>query len=226
MAYRTLAARQRAQIWIGGPAKARADLLFETDEMLIEAPNWSLDGSSLYLNANGALWRLALDAPERELTRIDFDGLPELNNDHVLDPDGEHIYMSAMDFAEPGRLAVMSRTRNRSSRTRVPGTHRRLVPAPVAGLAIGFLHRLSARHARPPRRSRRRGAGGRNGRLVDAAAAIRRVRRPGNDQRQQLGTGQHTVRVRRIPAPGTAGAAMTRPGERPWCDGPSAWGRA
>ena len=29
--------------------------------------------------------------------RVDFEGLPELNNDHVLDPDGEHIYMSAMD---------------------------------------------------------------------------------------------------------------------------------
>ena len=25
------------------------------------------------------------------------DGLPEINNDHVLDPDGEHIYLSAAD---------------------------------------------------------------------------------------------------------------------------------
>ena len=31
------------------------------------------------------------------LARVDFESLPELNNDHVLDPDGEHIYMSAAD---------------------------------------------------------------------------------------------------------------------------------
>jgi TolB protein len=34
---------------------------------------------------------------ERGLVRIDFEDLPERNNDHVLDFDGEHIYMSAMD---------------------------------------------------------------------------------------------------------------------------------
>lgn len=97
MALRTLAAGQRAQIWIGGPATVRPDLIFETDDMLIEAPNWSLDGSRLFVNANGGLWSLALDAPERGPARVDFTDLPELNNDHVLDPDGEHIYMSAMD---------------------------------------------------------------------------------------------------------------------------------
>jgi Tol biopolymer transport system component len=97
MAYRTLTPGQRAQIWIGGPRKARPELLFETDEMLIEAPNWSLDGDSLFVNANGSLWRLELGSPERGPAPVDFRNLPELNNDHVLDPDGEHIYMSAMD---------------------------------------------------------------------------------------------------------------------------------
>ena len=97
MAYRTLAPGQRAQIWIGGPANPRADLLFETDEMLFEAANWSLDGSCLFVNGDGALWRLDVDAPGRGLVRVDFQDLPELNNDHVLDPDGEHIYLSAMD---------------------------------------------------------------------------------------------------------------------------------
>jgi TolB protein len=97
MAYRTLAPGQRAQIWIGGPGKIRPELLFETGEVLIEAPNWSLDGASLLLNGHGRLWRLGLDSPEHGLTLVDFEGLPELNNDHVLDPDGEHIYMSAMD---------------------------------------------------------------------------------------------------------------------------------
>ena len=97
MKYRTLGPGQRAQIWLGGPGITRPELLFETDAMLVEAPNWSLDGASLFVNANGLLWRLDLDSPERRLTGIDFEDLPELNNDHVLDRDGEHIYMSTMD---------------------------------------------------------------------------------------------------------------------------------
>jgi TolB protein len=95
--YRTLTAGQRSQVWIGGPGKLHPELLFETDEMLIEAPNWSLDGTALFVNANGALWRLDLASPERGLIQVDLEDLPELNNDHVLDPDGEHIYMSALD---------------------------------------------------------------------------------------------------------------------------------
>jgi hypothetical protein len=95
--YRTLAPGQHAEIWVGGPMIREPELLFQTQEMLIEAPNWSLDGASLLLNGHGSLWRLDTSAPDRGLTVVEFDGLPELNNDHVLDPDGEHIYMSAMD---------------------------------------------------------------------------------------------------------------------------------
>jgi Tol biopolymer transport system component len=97
MAYRELGPKQGAEIWIGGPGMAQPELLFETGEILIEAPNWSLDGASLLVNGHGVLWRLDLGSTERGLVRVDFEDLPELNNDHVLDPDGEHIYMSAMD---------------------------------------------------------------------------------------------------------------------------------
>lgn len=92
---RTLAPGQRAQIWSGGPATDAPDLVFETRDRLIEAPNWSLDGRSLYVNGDGRLWRLDLDAPS--LVGVDFDGLPDINNDHVLDPDGDHVFMSAND---------------------------------------------------------------------------------------------------------------------------------
>jgi Tol biopolymer transport system component len=95
--YRTLAPGQSAQVWIGGPQMREPELLFETPEILIEAPNWSHDGASLFVNGNGLLWRLDLASPGQGLTRIDFEGLPELNNDHVLDPDGDHLYLSAMD---------------------------------------------------------------------------------------------------------------------------------
>ncbi len=43
---RTLKPGQRAEVWIGGPGLDQPELLFETDEILIEAPNWSLDGAS------------------------------------------------------------------------------------------------------------------------------------------------------------------------------------
>jgi Tol biopolymer transport system component len=95
--YRTLAPGQRAQVRVGGPAVAEPELLYETDQTLVEAPNWSLDGDALYLNGHGSLWRLDLPAPDRGLTAVELEHLPEVNNDHVLDPDGEHVYLSAMD---------------------------------------------------------------------------------------------------------------------------------
>ena len=95
--YRTLDVGQHAEIWIGGPGLDQPELLFKTDEILIEAPNWSLDGASLLVNGNGQLWRLDLASPETGLVRVDLGTLPDLNNDHVLDRDGEHIYVSAND---------------------------------------------------------------------------------------------------------------------------------
>ncbi|HEY9290964.1 MAG TPA: biopolymer transporter Tol [Microlunatus sp.] len=94
--YRTLAAGQRSQVWIGGPTLAQPELVFDTDEILIEAPNWSLDGRRLIVNGNGTVWTLA-PTGEGGLVPIDFSGLPPVNNDHVLDPDGEHVYLSASD---------------------------------------------------------------------------------------------------------------------------------
>jgi TolB protein len=95
--YRTLEPGQRAQLWIGGPDLVEPELLLETSEMLIEAPNWSTDGGSLFVNGNGQLWRAELGRPRPVLSQVSFTGLPEINNDHVLSPDGRHIYLSAMD---------------------------------------------------------------------------------------------------------------------------------
>jgi TolB protein len=98
VSYRTLAPGQRSQVWVGGPDLAEPELLLETDELLVEAPNWSRDGGALYLNGNGVLWRLDLGSGSHpELTEIVHEALPAINNDHVLDPDGRHIYLSAAD---------------------------------------------------------------------------------------------------------------------------------
>lgn len=92
---RTLADGQRSQVWIHDTATGENRLLLETDDMLLEAPNWSLAGDALILNGNGTLWKLFVGTPHLE--PIVITGLPRINNDHVLDPDGEHIYVSTYD---------------------------------------------------------------------------------------------------------------------------------
>jgi Tol biopolymer transport system component len=93
---RTLAPGQRSRIFTHDVDSGDRTLVHESAEVLYEAPNWSLDGASLLLNGDGHLFRLPVDgssAPER----LDLGDLPELNNDHVLDPDGEHVVVSGMD---------------------------------------------------------------------------------------------------------------------------------
>lgn len=96
MSHRTLASGQTARIHVHDIRTGEDVVVHESDDVLFEAPNWSLDGARLLLNGNGLLWSLAPEAgapPEA----IGHDGLPALNNDHVLDPGGEAIYVSAMD---------------------------------------------------------------------------------------------------------------------------------
>lgn len=62
---------------------------------LIEAPIWTPDGRDLIFNAGGQLWRIAVGGGLPEL--IDTGGLADLNNDHVLSPDGRRIYVSSDD---------------------------------------------------------------------------------------------------------------------------------
>lgn len=63
--------------------------------MLLEAPNWTLDGRALILNGDGRLWRFDLAAGS--LAEVPLAGVPDLNNDHVLDPDGRGIFLSGDD---------------------------------------------------------------------------------------------------------------------------------
>ncbi|MET4618827.1 TolB protein [Arthrobacter sp. 2762] len=91
---RTLQSGQRCEVRIASVSGESA-LLYSTDELLLEAPNWTLDGSSLILNGGGKLWRFDLDAGSLE--PVSLVGVPDLNNDHVLAPDGQGIFVSAND---------------------------------------------------------------------------------------------------------------------------------
>lgn len=65
----------------------------------IEAPNWSKDGTALYYNGGGRIYRLPLTgAPVPE--RIDTGFAVRCNNDHGLSPDGTQLVIS--DNTKPG----------------------------------------------------------------------------------------------------------------------------
>lgn len=88
---RSLAPGQRSELTIVDLDGA-TEVIFTADEV-IEAPNWSPDGRWLVFNAGGKLFRIgtAGGAPEP----IDTGHLADLNNDHVLSPDGQTIYVSS-----------------------------------------------------------------------------------------------------------------------------------
>lgn len=64
-------------------------------DLLLEAPNW-LDDDTLVLNGEGRLWCLSL--ADGSCAPLDVRGLPELNNDHVLSPGRDAMYVSGYDW--------------------------------------------------------------------------------------------------------------------------------
>ena len=86
---------ERTEVWIAH-LDGSTSLVLATDRVLLEAPNWAPDGRSLLLNGGGTVWRLDLDG-SRDLSVVAVDGLPPINNDHVVEPAGQRIYLSAND---------------------------------------------------------------------------------------------------------------------------------
>lgn len=94
IAPRELQPGQRCEVWIASVTGER-ELVFTTRDVLLEAPNWTRDGAALILNGAGKLWRL--EFTDRTISQVPLTGIPDLNNDHVLAPDGTGIYLSAND---------------------------------------------------------------------------------------------------------------------------------
>ena len=59
---------------------------------LIEAPNWSRDGASLYFNSKGRIYRTPATNGDPQL--IDSGFATRCNNDHGLSPDGQTLVIS------------------------------------------------------------------------------------------------------------------------------------
>jgi Tol biopolymer transport system component len=93
---RSLAPGQTCRLHVYDVASRSDAVVAEFDDTLFEAPNWGDDGRTLYLNGDGGLWAFPLDSPDKP-RRIAHQGLPDINNDHVLDPGSASMFMSAMD---------------------------------------------------------------------------------------------------------------------------------
>ena len=87
-------------------------VVYETTE-LIEAPNWTPDGKWLVYNGDGRLFKISPDG-EVGPSRINTAPIEDLNNDHVLSPDGGsafisanngHLYKVSIDGGEPTRVS-------------------------------------------------------------------------------------------------------------------------
>ncbi|WP_237153492.1 TolB family protein [Oryzibacter oryziterrae] len=91
---RALSEGQVSQLTVIDTVSGEANVLLRTPSV-IEAPNWTPDGRHLIFNAGGELWRIP--AVGGEVERIDTGPLRDLNNDHVLSPDGQTLHVSSDD---------------------------------------------------------------------------------------------------------------------------------
>jgi len=86
---------QRARLIVIDVETGGSRIVAESDTLLFEAPNWTEDGW-LVVNGGGGLYRIEAEGGGA-LERIPLGDIPELNNDHVLSPDGRTVYVSAQD---------------------------------------------------------------------------------------------------------------------------------
>jgi TolB protein len=92
--------RYRSQVTIYDLA-ARSTRVVYTADQVVEAPNWSRDGSFLLINTGGGLYHLPVNATgEPKLEKIELgEGGHRANNDHDLSRDGKWLAFSASSTA-------------------------------------------------------------------------------------------------------------------------------
>lgn len=91
---RTLASGQRSELTVRDSRTGGSRVILATDQV-IEAPNWTPDDQFLLFNSGGRLFKVGVAGGGP--IDIDSGGLSDLNNDHVLSPDGQTIYVSSDD---------------------------------------------------------------------------------------------------------------------------------
>src|ERR1700722_16789187 len=94
---RSLLPGQSAQLHLFDIETGTSLLHFASSHRLFVSPNWHPDGQGIVVNADGFLYRINIQSPSG-LEPIPSTGLPELNNDHLVSPDGRWHYVSANDW--------------------------------------------------------------------------------------------------------------------------------
>lgn len=94
--YRALLPGQRSVVNVGFADGHAPIEIYSTSEMIVEAPSWNCVTNDLVINGDGRLWLLAVDGAGG-LRSFDTPGLPDVNNDHVMAPDGASTYASGND---------------------------------------------------------------------------------------------------------------------------------
>ncbi len=92
-----------------------------TAERLLLAPNWSLDGKYLLLNAEGSLWKLPV-AGHVEPEKVDLGAVKGCNNDHGFSPDGKLLAISAFAPGKPASHVWISGADGSGARMITPNT--------------------------------------------------------------------------------------------------------
>ena len=92
---RRLADGQISELVVAARDGSAIAVIYDTAN-LIEAPNWTPDGRWLIYNSDGRLFRLSPDGCDGP-HRINSSPVEDLNNDHVIAPDGSTLYLSAND---------------------------------------------------------------------------------------------------------------------------------
>ena len=92
--------RYRSKVTVFDLAARSTRVVYQADQ-IVEAPNWSRDGSFLLINTGGSLYRLPVNAAgEPKLEKIELgEGGHRANNDHDLSRDGKWLAFSASSTA-------------------------------------------------------------------------------------------------------------------------------
>lgn len=129
---RTLRPGQRSELYTVDVRTGEHSLVFTSDEILFEAPNWTPAGD-LIVNGDGKLFRV-----DNGLVEIELGGVPDINNDHVVSPDGSTVYVSA-DDGHLYAVALAGGPGRRVSNDRGPGFHHYLHGISPDGTTLAYI---------------------------------------------------------------------------------------